>query len=540
MFAPCLRNSNMHVLDKSVSKNNSLRVNVTLFFLCILGLYLALTPGAIGGMGYNSEEIQAGVWMADSLRGILTGSGRPEAAIPLCRNGYVTVALDVPAHILVSFFPEKRAYLKEWVIAVQTCVLAALLSSLLFVWLSRKLASQRLPFFLSLLAAFATMYWPYAYIGLENKSSLFLLVAGWLALEGPANRAWKTTVLFCLASGLALSVKSNGLMLAPVIVFLAWHLVSRLKAKMLPIRQFILCCVLVIAFPVVFAVAGWASRAPFWSQHGGAAGFAVAWGPRDALAPLFHFVGLFGSPNKGLVVYVPVTLLALWVLPLLWRRHREYVIFATLTLLGVAGGSSLLRFWSEETWGPRYLHVAIGPLILCLGLFLSQGLNSAWRAALAAVFAAGFFVASLGAFFNPGSLHQTAIRSGQSTLEALQGDIVWNHILFNARLMKWWLRPGESAEWTPEHQWFYEPPPGAQSWPVLDLSPMARPQSVLLREWGEPMEGLGLGLWRTYVASGISGFCLLVVLFLRMRAMKDSVAESAGPQAAEISPDSAK
>lgn len=504
-----------------------------MFFAGVFALYVSLTPGAIGGMGYNAEEIRAGAEMLETLKARLTGAEAAGGSLQLCRNGYVTVALDLPAQVLAGLLPGNTGYWREWTIAVQACLLAALLCTLLFAWLSEKLASARLALFLSLLAAFATLYWPYAYIGLEGKASLFLMLAAWIALEKSRNGDWLTVVAFSLSAGLALSVKSNGLMLLPAVTFLAARVFLQMGSGRLTSRQYLLRAATIVVVPLAFLAVGWATRIPFWNQYGGTAGFAAAWSPRDALAPLFHFVGLFGSPNKGLFVYVPAALLALWVMPLLWERYRHYVIFAALTLLGVAAGSSLIRFWSDETWGPRYLHVATGPLLLCLGLYLDRRINLIWRLALGAALVWGCYVAMVGSLFTYGSLHHTATRSGQSTLEALQGDIVWNHILFNGRLLKWWLNPGAPALWTPEHQWFYDVPQDAKPWPALDLRPFAVPQSVLLREWGTEKEGLALLLWRFYALSGAGGLLAMSLLFLRFGPLRRA-AEHPGRASSEV------
>jgi hypothetical protein len=503
-------------LTRFLTQRGSPGTNIALFFIGVFALYASLTPGAIGGMGYNAEEMRAATEMVEALKGRLTGAEGPSGALQLCRNGYVTVVLDLPAQVLAGLLPGNTGYWREWTTAVQACLLAALLSTLLFAWLNEKLASTRLALFLSLLAAFATLYWPYAYIGLESKASLFLMLAAWFALERSHSSNWRTVLAFSLAAGLALSVKSNGPMLLPAVAFLVFRVLMGMRpANLLP-REYLLRAATVVIVPLAFLAAGWATRVPFWNQYGGTMGFAAAWSPRDALAPLFHFVGLFGSPNKGLFVYVPAALLALWVMPMLWQRHRHHVTFALLTLLGVAAGSSLIRFWSDETWGPRYLHVATGPMLLCLGLYLDRQINLIWRAALVIAFVWGSYVAAVGSLFTYGSLHHAATRSGQSTLEALQGDVVWNHILFNGRLLKWWLNPGTPAVWTPVHQWFYEVPQDAKPWPALDLRPFSVPQSVLLREWGTAKEGLALLLWRLYAFSGLGGVLALSLLCVRI------------------------
>jgi hypothetical protein len=179
----------------------------------------------------------------------------------------------------------------------------------------------------------------------------------------------------------------------------------------------------------------------------------------DPASFLINVTGCFGSPSKGLAVFAPVCLLALFSLPQACVSHRRLAWFALLTLVGLTGGFSLLRNWSDETWGPRYLHAAIAPLLLCYAAAAGDRIMRArWAAPLAAAASIGLVISSLGALFYYGSLHGAIGKAGQSTLEALQSDPVWNHYRFNARLLGIWVsRLGEPPSpylWTPSHQWF--------------------------------------------------------------------------------------
>ena len=105
-------------------------------------------------------------------------------------------------------------------VSVEPVLLSALLITLIFVWSRRLTGSAGWAALLALGTAFATMIWPYAYIGLETTQSVFLLAAGWLALEEPSTRSWPRTLAFAISAAIAVSAKSTGAFLVPAVLFL--------------------------------------------------------------------------------------------------------------------------------------------------------------------------------------------------------------------------------------------------------------------------------------------------------------------------------
>ena len=210
----------------------------------------------------------------------------------------------------------------------------------------------------------------------------------------------------------------------------------------------------------------------------------------DWLAVPFNFFSFFGSINKSLLIFAPITAVALWLAPRAWREARGVTAFALLTLLGMAGGMSLTYTWADEAWGPRYLHVVVAPLILLVAVAWGRKPRRLWqKTTLAIVFIVGFLVSSLGSLFYYGALARAATMAAQSTVENFNYGPDWNHIRFNARLFDVWLeRPvlGLSAErlWTPEQIWLFRmPPPDAPAWKTVDLGPLAHPQPAIIRYW---------------------------------------------------------
>src|SRR4029453_19297961 len=68
----------------------------------------------------------------------------------------------------------------------------------------------------------------------------------------------------------------------------------------------------------------------------------------------FAAIGLYLSPGKGLAWYSPIAILGALGLFAIWDRRRTVAI---AVVAGIALGTIpyLAGFWSDETWGPRYL-----------------------------------------------------------------------------------------------------------------------------------------------------------------------------------------
>jgi len=214
--------------------------------------------------------------------------------------------------------------------------------------------------------------------------------------------------------------------------------------------------------------------------------------PLTALAQFFSF---FGSANKSLLIFAPVVAFSLLRLSRAYRANPRLVIFALLVLVGLASGYSLVTVWAEETWGPRYLHSAIAPMVVCLALSLSRNqtgnrLGDTKKLALAA--ALGLLINLPGALVVYTGLHQAATNSSRSTLTALQYDPAFNHVRFNYRLLGLWLAAkfggaNQPALWPPPPAWWFAKPADAASEKVVDLREWAMPQSAILREWTPTM-----------------------------------------------------
>lgn len=208
---------------------------------------------------------------------------------------------------------------------------------------------------LAMLFAVASIAWPYAKIGMETTFTFAaiasLALAAWARRE-PKALSWALTGF---ASGAAASTKPYAIVVFLPIAVLLWRTFGDLD------RERRLRLLVAIGVPILAwgAVIAWYN----WYRFGGITDFGysdygVAFG-----APL-NVLGLLFSPGKGLVLYSPLVVLgALGMVPL-WRRDRPLAI----SLLCMLGALTLIvgapTYWSDETWGPRYIVPAAWTLLV--------------------------------------------------------------------------------------------------------------------------------------------------------------------------------
>jgi hypothetical protein len=464
-----------------------------LFFAGVALVYISLSPLSIVGMGYLGEEVQACRQLLDTF---WNPSAGPTPARPVSwpRNGAVGLMFQCPFIAASQALVGRSAYWEDRAMSVAPVLASALLVTVLFAWCSRLSGSRLWGFVLALIAGFCTMIWPYAYIGLETTQSLFLLLTAYIALESNAPRTWPRTLLFGLCAAVAVSARSDGTLLLPAISFLTWQYFRRESTEGGGSRRWAWKALTASSIVVLIFLANAHASALHFANWGGTLRYGRHWLSHDAISPLLHLIALFGSPNKGLIVYAPVALLALWSIPRAWTTNRAVVLFALLTVGGLAGGISLLDAWTDETWGPRYLHAAIAPLILCLA---AAKRSRPWRlrteVPLLAAGVFGFCVSLLGVLFYYGTLHVVASDTTPLTIQALQGDATWNHVRFNARLLDVWLRRNEAGESTPQflergRVWDARDRSRILDWKNVDLTTLAQPQPLLIHLWGHDVE----------------------------------------------------
>lgn len=439
-------------------------------------VYLSLSPFTYARMGYALEEEAA-------CRQILSGT-----TVHWPRHGAVGLLFQCPFIGLGRAVAGPSEWFEDRALSLQPILASALLVALTFAWCRRISGSATQSYVLALAMAFCTMIWPYAYIGLETTQSLFLLGAGFLALASEAPPSWPRTLAVASCAAVAVSTKSNGAMLVPAVVYLVAAFLRERHGAAVARRM-----TKGIAIGLIVTgtyVANALIRTLFWRPYGGLAANVNGYRAHGVVDPMLHLVGFLGSPNKGLIVFAPLALLALFAIPRALGVDRRATIFAMLAFAGLAGGSSLLDLWTDETWGPRYLHSSIAPLVLCLAAaWPSTDAAPRSRAPFYAAVALGFGVSLLGVLFHYGTVARAAVEAAPVDHEALQGNPVWNHVRFNSRLFAVWLAlcAGNAPDpvlFAQGHPWdFREPVRVAERKPV-DLRTYAVPQPLVLKALG--------------------------------------------------------
>jgi len=481
----------------------SMRKTAILLFLALTSCYLILTPGTTVGRGYIGEEMASGNQMLARISSWFSGETVPQMA--WSRHGALPVLFDLPFLIVGKFLISQ-----DFILSLAPILTTAGLMVLVFLWL-RKMTTPWMSLMLTLIGAFATMLWPYAYIGLETKQSLFVFLAAFIALANGRIRGWPGLALFGIIGGLSLTVKITGVVLLPAI---AWLVYVQFRDDWRVRRPQLLVVSLLIAG--VWAV-GEFLRNPYWDPRGGVFVNIHGWLTQSPILMFTNFIGVFGSPAKGLAVFAPMLLLCIYAIPRAFHpNHRDLTVFALLVTACTAGFISILIVPSDEIWGPRYMHVVIAPLLVCIGAAWPR---LEWKIGLplAGLAAAGFVISFLGAFSSYGVPSLAMRDAGQNTIEWINGDPVWNGPVFELRLFRAWLRPGiEPVLWTPSHHWVWEPPKDFPSeWKSIDLREYSTPQSILLQYWGVKEKKAMLPIFRVAVFSIIAAPLLLFLVVFR-------------------------
>jgi hypothetical protein len=463
---------------------------ILFFWLSLTLFYAAFSPSTISFMGYMEENLTAAEQVTDNL--LRLARGEAPAKVGWTHHGCTEVLLEAPFLLLSRvFFGASRAW-NGRVIVLQSILATSLLCALLLCWTHRLTGSWVWAYWLALSAGIATMLWPYAYIWMETTQSLFLLLAGYLALGREPKRTWGELLLFTVSCAIAVSAKQTGIFLLPALFLLVWaYCRDQERAGWAGLAKRWKEAAIVMAAILAAVALNRYTRNTYWDGQGGEENYIASIFTDSPLTFLFNLIGYFGSPNKSLFIYAPLTLLCVLAL---WRARAlrpDLVIWTLLTLGGLAGGFALLVVWTEETWGPRYLHSAIAPLVICLAVTL-QGQTFQWRRQklLLAAVILGTACSFLGVCFHYGVLYLSASRSSQSTLEAIQGDSRFNHVSFNWRLFRVWGRgrlglANQPEKWPPEPFWWFKRPDDAPQLKQVDLCEVAIPIPVLFRGWNE-------------------------------------------------------
>jgi len=504
--------------DTKPPKSNAAAWQPPLLFLAAVTLfYLSFTPGTIEGMGYNGENLTAADQIVTNLFNL--ARRQPLVTMEWTRHGGLELLFELPFAFASRLLFGPSVKWMGRLMSLQPILATSLLCTLLLVWMRRLSGSWGTSYALAAVAAFTTLLWPYAYIGLETTQSLCLLAAAYLAIGRTPRHTWPEVLALGAFSACALALKLTGLYMLPAVAYLnfRYFTASVERPRNSRVMQLLVTGALVIT---VFGL-NYYLKVLYWSRFpGGSIKYFLNVLVDSPLTAIAQALSFFGSVNKSLLLFAPVVALSLLRLPQTYRAQPYLVTFALLVLGGLVGGHSLVMVWAEETWGPRYLHSAIAPLVICLASAWNDD-SKKWRGEkflLPATALLGLLINLPGVLVPYTSLHLATIRSEHSTLPALQYDPRFNHVRFNYHLLQIWLatKAGGAQQpvwWPPPTRWWFERPAALPAEQTVDLREWALPQPVLLKAW-TPTLNVSPGIYLLLRIFLFFSLCASLVLFV--------------------------
>jgi hypothetical protein len=191
---------------------------------------------------------------------------------------------------------------------------------------------------------FASIAWPYSKIGMDTTLMLgvalsFLAVL--FAARSPGVLSW---ALVSPAVAFAAATKPYGLVLALPLLVMLWEPWRRADREMRARLAAALIVPLAVGLVALGLLGGWS-----FGRISGTPPYEPTWA-----APL-NAAGFFLSPGKGLFLYSPLVILGVLGLVPLWREQRTLAIAIVGVVAAGVAVPALTSYWSDETWGPRYL-----------------------------------------------------------------------------------------------------------------------------------------------------------------------------------------
>jgi hypothetical protein len=336
------------------------RVAIVIFVaaFCLYGLTTSKQP-----QGYEAETnavaegvVQNGDFVVDPrspLRDAASGSG----GVPgkdgklIGRAGLPSVLVKVPFYAAGKLVDERSAdggsyAARRGALAFANPAAAAAAAAFFFLVVWRLRRSMRWGIALTAIFTGASLAWPYSKAGMETvlMMSVVLLLAG--VLYAQEGQSWRPWAIAGFAAGMVLADKPYGVV--AVIALLAL-LVQPFRRADAPTRWRYL-----IALAVPLVAWGAAFAAYNLSRTGNVLDTGRSHPDLTLAAPL-NAIGFMASPGKGLLLYSPVVVLGLLGLKPMWREQPRVARAIVAAFLGGVAVVAVLRFWSDETWGPRYL-----------------------------------------------------------------------------------------------------------------------------------------------------------------------------------------
>ena len=398
-------------------------------FIAFLALYVLSTHGHVSGMGYEAEPYATAKQLVEHGDVSLYGSGIAGKPKSYGRNDLTQPLMMAPFYLVARLLP-RGTFGDEWAMALFSPLVSAIIVWLIYRFAVGLSGSPRTAVLIAILGGVGTMLWPYAVIGMEPVQTFLCLAAAWLTYRFRQLGSPMHLVGAALAIALLFQAKrASPILIPPLLLYVGYVVLERRRGGR--VATVLTLGALASLLAVSVAVSIWLNS----KRHlDGGAVTQLAALTRNGWLP----AGLYGflfSAGKSLFLYNPSALLGLLTFPAFYRRHRpEAVLFAALVSIPYVF-FSMFRWWGEETWGPRYLHVTVPFVLLFLtGSDWSQLWSHRRRIALMAALGVGAAVQVLGLLFWYGEYHTLLNAAKLNTLEGMQYDPRLSHLWINLRL----------------------------------------------------------------------------------------------------------
>jgi hypothetical protein len=243
---------------------------------------------------------------------------------------------------------------------IAAATLTALSATLLFMIL-RRLTTWRAALALTLVYGVGTSTWSIASQALwPHALAELCLVAISAVLLHPRPSRWALAAAGIATAMMVVNRPQMVVFAAPAFLFVAFY---RRRDVLAFIAVPLLAALLLVAY----------NSAVFGRATGGYGGFAHFGGS------LFTGIaGLLVSPNRGLFIYTPIMLFAVWGAIEVWRRQTAppWVRWLTIAVvLHILFYAKFKEWWAGYAFGPRYFT----DVLPALTIFLVYGLVPLWR-----------------------------------------------------------------------------------------------------------------------------------------------------------------
>ncbi len=352
-----------------------------LFCLIFAGYLVTLSDGYVGVMsdGVVMFETAISLYAFGELKiPPANSAGSPGVTGPPETHGKYGLGYSLVEMLPLMLAAPVEKFLGSGRSSILVPGINALLAALSALLLALSLSELGLAFRAAALAAvgfaFGTIIWPYVSCDFsEPLQALGGILAFWLLLCA-FRREPRPDPRFLLLAGFALGftvlTKAFLILLLPAFFLYVW-LRARAEERLRGLGWLLL--------PLVI----WGGIVAALNIHRFGSMFDFGYGEESGRFSTPLWTGLYGlliSPNKGLLFYLPLSVLAPWGL---WRarhtRRPECVFLASILLLILIPTA---KWWSWEggaSWGPRLL-VPIVPFLVLAAALLLEVPGRAWAA----------------------------------------------------------------------------------------------------------------------------------------------------------------